>query len=240
MNQHDDVELHAYIDSELTEKERAEFLLSIQKDAELARDACALRHLKEQVQLAYANPPGEIKSTKAIPTNSRLAIAASFIMLAFGLIGGWFMGNSAVTPDRMVLLDPQGRGQAPATANSGETRIVFHLTNPDQTLAGELLNDVEQMLTAYEKDNKLLRVEIVSHGEGMDLLREKLSQHKSRISQMANRFTNLTFVACQNTIQRMSIDQGVEITVLPEAQIIDSGVSHVVKRQKEGWSYIRV
>lgn len=239
MKSHDDVELHAYVDGELGEAERAEFLLSIQQDAELARDTCALRHMKEQVQLAYQNPPDANKTKNISPANSRLVLAASLLMLAIGLIGGW-LGNGAVNTDRMVLLDPQGRGQAPAVPDSGETRIVFHLTNPDQTVAGELLNEVEQMLTAYEKDNKLLRVEIVSHGEGMDLLREKLSQHKGRISQLANRFANLTFVACQNTIQRMSVDQGVEITVLPEAQIIDSGVSHVVKRQREGWSYIRV
>lgn len=240
MKQYDDVELHSFVDDELSQTERADFLQSMQQNPELAREVCTLRHLKEQVQLAYAHPPVTVPTKTTRKGRSSLAIAASLVMLAVGMLGGWFLGNGTIHPDRMVLLDPQGRGQAPAIPNSGETRIVFHLTNPDQTLAGELLNDVEQMLKAYEKDNKLLRVEIVSHGEGMDLLREKLSQHKTRISQMANRFANLTFVACQNTIQRMSIDQGVEITVLPEAQIIDSGVSHVVKRQKEGWSYIRV
>lgn len=239
MKPYDDVELHAYIDGELGETERTEFLLRIQKDDKLAREVCALRNLKEQIQLAYVNPPGQSQSKAANPGKPYLVVAASLMMLAVGLVAGW-LGNGAMHAERMVLLDPQGRSQAPAAVESGETRIVFHLTNPDQTVAGELLNEVEQMLTAYEKENKLLRVEIVSHGDGMDLLREKLSQHKAQISQLANRFANLTFVACQNTIQRMSIGQGFEINVLPEARIIDSGVSHVVRRQREGWSYIRV
>jgi hypothetical protein len=138
------------------------------------------------------------------------------------------------------MLDAGGRGQAPATAESPETRIVFHLTSPDQTEAGELLADVEQMLQTYERDGRPLRVEIVSHGEGLDLLRTRLSQHQEKIHRLSSVFENLTFVACQNTIDRVEISEGIEINILPDAEIIDSGVNHVVKRQKEGWAYIRV
>ncbi len=98
--------------------------------------------------------------------------------------------------ERVVVLDPDGRGQAPAIASDGETRIVFHLTNPDQTVAGELLDDVEAMLAAYQADGRPLRVEVVSHSDGLGLLRERLSQHKARIHQLAGRYANLTFVAC--------------------------------------------
>ena len=110
----------------------------------------------------------------------------------------------------------------------------------EETKAGELLADVEQMLQAYERDGRPLRVEIVSHGEGLDLLRTRLSQHQEKIRRLSSVFENLTFVACKNTIDRVEVSEGIEINILPDAEIIDSGVNHVVKRQKEGWAYIRV
>ena len=85
-----------------------------------------------------------------------------------------------------------------------------------------------------------MRVEIVSHGEGLELLRTRFSKHQKTINKLARKFDNLTFVACKNTIDRVEISEGIEITILPNVKITDSGVNHVVKRQKEGWTYIRV
>ncbi len=240
MTKNSDIDLNAYVDGELTPQERVRVLEAIQQDAALAREVCELNNLKSQLQLAYANPPGIAACKVARVSRHWLTLAASLLMLAVGLLGGWLAGNESQTQDRLVVLDPEGRGQAPAAANSEETRIVFHLTTPDQTAAGELLDDVEQMLAAYEADGKPLRVEIVSNGEGLAFLRERLSHYKERIHQLAQRYKNLTFVACKNTIQRLEVKQGIEVEIVPEAEIIDSGVSHVVKRQKEGWSYIRV
>ncbi len=96
------------------------------------------------------------------------------------------------------------------------------------------------MLLAYRSEGQPLRVEVVSHSDGLGLLRERLTQHKARIRQLARRFSNLTFVACQNTIDRLRVEQGIEVRLIPDAEVIDSGVSHVVNRQREGWSYIRV
>lgn len=236
----DNSTLHAYVDGELSEAERAELLEAITQDAELAREACALGNLKQQVQLAYTNPPGSTPCTLTPGKTPWRAIAASVLMLAVGLLGGWLLSDKYAATQRFVVLDAGGRGQAPATADSQETRIVFHLTNADQTLAGELLDDVEHILRAYQHDGKPLRVEIVSNDGGLSLLRARLSQHKQRISRLASLYGNLTFVACKNTIERMQVSEGIEIRILPEVEIINSGVNHVVKRQREGWAYIRV
>lgn len=240
MSNRDEIEINAYVDGELTPEERLEMLEALRNDPELAREACELNNLKSQLQLAYANPPGlsACKVTRRGP--SWLTMAASVLMLAVGLLGGWVAGNEQVSPDRLVLLDPDGRGQAPAAADSKETRIVFHLTTPDQFAAAELLDDVEQMLDTYKQEGKPLRVEIVSNGEGLDFLRESLSMFKERIHDMSQHYANLTFVACKNTIDRARVQHGVDVQILPDAEIINSGVDYVVKRQQEGWIYIRV
>ena len=240
MRNNDELEINAYVDGELTPEERIEFLTAMRADPELLREACELTNLKSQLQLAYANPPGLAEATKAGKRSPWTALAAGAAMLAAGLFGGWTLGTAPGSSDRFVMLDADGRGQAPATAQSPETRIVVHLTNPDQAVAGELLDDVEHMLRAYQQDGQPLRVEIVSHGEGLDLLRSRLSEHRERISALSRTFANLTFVACKNTIDRVQVSQGIEVNMLPEAEVTESGVNHVVKRQKEGWTYIRV
>jgi hypothetical protein len=240
MSSSNDIDLNAYVDGELTPEERLEVLDALQHDSELAREACELNNLKSQLQLAYANPPGLSAGNIARRGPSLLTIAASIVMLAVGLLGGWLVGNEQAPKDRLVLLDPDGRGQAPATAESQETRIVFHLTTPDQFTAAELLDDVEQMLDTYKEEGKPLRVEIVSNGEGLDFLRESMSMFKDRIHEMSQRYANLTFVACKNTIDRVEVQHGVDVKIVPDAEIINSGVDYVVKRQQEGWIYIRV
>jgi intracellular sulfur oxidation DsrE/DsrF family protein len=240
MRKNDELEINAYVDGELSDEDRIEMLTAMRANPELAREACELTNLKSQLQLAYANPPGIDTCSAGQRRSPWTAIAASLVMLSAGLTGGWMLGHAPASSERFVVLDSEGRGQAPATAESPETRIVFHLTTPDQTEAGELLRDVEQMLKAYQRDGQPLRVEIVSHGDGLDLLRTRLSKHQDKIHELSSVFENLTFVACKNTIDRVEVSEGIEINIVPDAEIIDSGVNHVVKRQKEGWAYIRV
>jgi intracellular sulfur oxidation DsrE/DsrF family protein len=239
----DDLELNAYIDGELSQDQQAEMLEAMRETPELARRACELSQLKAQMRLAYANPPQPRRSSGSGHRGNWPAVAAGVALLGVGMISGWLM-HASVPGDgmaqRFVVLDPDGRGQAVAGAEDEDTRIVFHLTQADQAVAGELLDEVEHMLDAYEADGRALRVEVVSHSDGLDLLRERLSQHKGRIAAMAERYANLTFVACKNTIDRLRVEQGIEVRLIPGAEVIDSGVSHVVKRQREGWSYIRV
>ena len=245
MRSPNDMELNAYVDGELSADQEAEVLAAMRADPELARRVCELGQMKAQMRLAYAEPPGVADRSAGRGLQRRWhAVAAGLALLAVGLVSGWLLHAGAPAwqagAQRFVVLDADGRGQAPATAHSEETRIVFHLTDPDQAVAGELLDEVEGMLEAYGANGRNLRVEIVSHSDGLGLLRERLSQHKARIRQLAGRFDNLTFVACQNTIDRLRVEKGIEVELIPDAEVIKSGVSHVVKRQKQGWSYIRV
>ena len=240
----DELELNAFVDGELSADQQAELLDALRADPELARQACELGQLKAQLRLAYAHPPTPRRRVAAKTPMGWPAVAAALALLCVGTISGWLLHDRLpATPDaveRFAVLDPDGRGQAPAVAVNEETRIVFHLTSADQLVAGELLDEVEQMLLAYQHDGRALRVEVVSHSDGLNVLRQRLSQHQERVHELAQKFSNLTFVACKNTIDRLRVEQGIEVQLVPDAEVIDSGVSHVVKRQREGWSYIRV
>jgi uncharacterized protein len=244
MNTDHELDLNAFVDNELTPDQQAEFLEAMRRDPELAREVCAVGRMKAQLRLAYADPPAPQRASPRNAASGWRPLAAGVALLAVGLAGGWLMhGSSVATPDaaqRFVVLDPAGRGQGPAQSGFEETRIVFHLTNADPGVAGELLDEVENLLLAYAADRRPLRVEVVTHSDGLDLLRRSLTVYEERIHRLARAFDNLTFVACKNTIDRLRVERGIEVDLVPDAEIIESGVSHVVERQRQGWSYIRV
>lgn len=230
-------ELHALVDGELPPAQQAALLDALRQDPELAREACELRQLKAMVQAAY---PLEEPPKPAAPARAGRGFAAAAIALALiiGGTAGWQL-RPAAQQDRLVVLDHQGRGQAPATAESDETRIVVHVTGDDMRNAGDLLDEIEGLLTAYQQEGKPLRVEVVSHGKGLALLREGLSTQKDRIRDLSREFSNLTFVACLNTMERLRVEKGIEVQLVPEAEVTRAGIARVVKRRREGWTYIK-
>lgn len=236
-----DNDLHAFVDGELPADRQAELMAAIEADPAMARRVCELRHLKAQVRLAYELPNSS--SQQAEPTRKGTtwgAIAAGLMIALLSGLSGWLLHPADATQERLVVLDQNGRGQAPAVAENGETRIVVHLTNPSMTVAADLLNEVESLLLAYEEQDRPLRLEVISNGPGLALLRERLSTHQGQIRALAQNHPNLTFVACLNTINRLRVDKGIEVRLLPDAEVTRSGVSRVVKRQREGWTYIKV
>ncbi len=56
---------------------------------------------------------------------------------------------------------------------------------------------------------------------------------------MLREYDNLQFVACQNTIDQLKRDRGVTARLLPGVIVTDSGVAEIMRRQREGWVYIR-
>ena len=47
------------------------------------------------------------------------------------------------------------------------------------------------------------------------------------------------FSACNNTRQNMEKAEGREITIVPDATIVPSGVVQLMELQEQGWSYVR-
>ncbi len=242
MDNHD---LHALLDNELSPADKLALIDRLQHDDYRRNELCELRNLKEMVKTAYDDIALPETKENAL-TNStggwtRLRVAAASIAASLILVfTAVFTGQLGSEPSRLVLLDPEGKGARPALPGDKEMRIVFHVSGHDPDSSEEILREVESMLTSYGAQGKKLRIEIVAHGKGLAMLREKLSTQKQKIAELSKHFPNLTFVACMNTVKRLRVEQGVIVNLIPEAIPIHSGVAHVVKRQQEGWIYIQV
>jgi intracellular sulfur oxidation DsrE/DsrF family protein len=83
-------------------------------------------------------------------------------------------------------------------------------------------------------------VEVVINGEGLNLVRTDVTAFADRIARMQKQYGNLVFAACQNTMERLKREQGIDARLLPGVTVIDSGVAQLMRRQQQGWAYIRV
>ena len=57
---------------------------------------------------------------------------------------------------------------------------------------------------------------------------------------MQQKYPNLVFVACQNTIDRLNKEHGIRAQLIEGVMVIDSGVAQIMRRQQQGWAYIQV
>ncbi len=236
-----DETLNSLVDNEFPTAERAELLAYLQIDEASKQRVCEIRNLKDRVKTAYNDIPQPFKNPdKKLSKSGSYSIAASFLA-GLVVIGLAFFGyQSNLTAQRLVMLDPDGRGQQLSQNNIEEMRVVFHVSNSTRLNADELLDDIESLLQQSIQENQRVRVEVVAHAAGLDLLRERLSTQKPRIAEMSKQYPELTFVACMNTVARIKREQGIEVKLISDAVATLSGVAHVVMRQQQGWLYIQV
>ncbi len=132
-----------------------------------------------------------------------------------------------------------GALMAPALAQETVHRIAFHMDTNDPALMNLTLNNVKNVTSYYEDIGESVEIEVVAYGPGLHMLRADTSPVAARVAAMALEIEGLTFVACGNTLRKMSQGAGREIELLEEAVVVPSGVVQLVMRQEQGWAYIR-
>ena len=95
------------------------------------------------------------------------------------------------------------------------------------------------MLAEYRSKGEPVLVEVIANGGGVKLLGPDTPAIAERIAHLSASYDNLSFAACRNTIEQLQLTEGARIQLLPEVKLIDSGVVEVIRRQRDGWAYIR-
>ncbi len=226
--------LNSFVDRQLTSEERQEILYRLKQDRKLSDRVCELQHLKEMTRLAYDDiPPSKLPKRIAGERDSWPRMAAAALIFGLGLLLGmiglpqWSGGD-----DRSGLA-----ASTPADAHT--TKVLVHLSSADPQAALNTLGNLEQMLADYRKRGEPVRVEVIANGDGIKLLGPGTPAIAGRIAALTREYDNLSFAACRNTLEQLQLTEGRHIRLIPQVRLIDSGVVEVIRRQKEGWAYIR-
>jgi hypothetical protein len=128
-------------------------------------------------------------------------------------------------------------GALPATKK--QHRVAVHMNSKDSVAVTLALNNVANLFDFYRQQGEQIEIRIVTHGPGLNILREDSSPVKDRLISMRRDHSGLTFAACANTKRNMEKEEGKPVPIMPMAQIVPSGVVELVVLQEKGWSYLR-
>ncbi|HJW80734.1 MAG TPA: hypothetical protein VJ396_00695 [Acidiferrobacterales bacterium] len=124
--------------------------------------------------------------------------------------------------------------------DNAQTKVLIHLARDDVEQLRQALDDIEGLLKHYRETRQSAHVEVVVNGKGLELVRTDTSAFAGRIQRLQREYDNLTFAACQNTIDRLAREQGIIVRLLPGVITIDSGMAEIMRRQNQGWTYLQV
>lgn len=232
--------LNAFVDDQLDGAEKSQTFDAVEHDDELKERVCELRGLKERIRHAYEQPPtrdrSEVKGLRV--RASHLQALAACLLLCIGTASGWFAHTwTGLGGDREMtrLLQSVQRNEVGVEPQ----KIIVHVGSSNPVRLKTALDETESLLDSSRKSGRKLQVEIVANGGGVDLLRAGVSPYARRIGLMQEKYPNLGFLACGQTIQKLQ-DKGVDVKLLPHTGVASSAVDQITLRLKQDWVYIRV
>ena len=224
--------INAFVDDQLTPEEKSQVYARLSGNEALSRQICELRKTRDLVQLAYKELPMPAQTKVKLSAGRKIGLGvAAGLTLIVGGIAGWFLHQPSVNPVVAVAQNLPG-DDTPA-------KVLIHVSDGHAEHLKMVLDDVEDLMRYYQNTHQKARVEVITNGEGLGLVLSGISPYAERVRHMQKQYEGLTFVACQNTIERFQQELGITAKLLPGVVVIDSGVAQIMRRQHQGWAYIQ-
>jgi intracellular sulfur oxidation DsrE/DsrF family protein len=110
-------------------------------------------------------------------------------------------------------------------------RAVFQVTDNDPARWNMVLNNMANLREGVGSEG--VEIELVAFGPGLLMLTAD-SSVKKRVAEALK--DGVTISACQNTMRSMKFTPA---DMLPDIGYVPAGVVEVMKKQQQGWAYIR-
>ncbi len=114
---------------------------------------------------------------------------------------------------------------------AAKNRALFQVTDNDPARWNMILNNMINLREGVGGEG--VEIELVAYGPGINMLKAD-SPVKARIADALKSGSKVD--ACQNTMHGMKL---VPADMLPEIGYVPSGVVEVMRKQQQGWAYIR-
>jgi intracellular sulfur oxidation DsrE/DsrF family protein len=116
-------------------------------------------------------------------------------------------------------------------AQDKPVKIVFDVTSDNTKVHGTTIRHVKAMSQAYP-DSKF---EVVMYSGAMDMVLKGKSSVETDMEELAKN-ENVSFVICEGTMKRYQVDTS---QLIPGVTTVPDGILEIIKRQAEGWGYIK-
>ena len=127
---------------------------------------------------------------------------------------------------------------APALAE-GPHRLALQISDNDAEKMNAVLSVAANVSKYYSEKGEEVEIQIVAFNAGLHMLRLDTSPVKTRLASFTKGMPNVTFKACQNTIDAMARNEGKPIPILDGAEHVTAGVVTLIELGEKGWTIVR-
>ncbi|HZE62166.1 MAG TPA: hypothetical protein VE085_16635 [Burkholderiales bacterium] len=114
---------------------------------------------------------------------------------------------------------------------AGKQRVIFQVSDNDPGKWQLALNNARNVQADLGEEN--VEIEIVAYGPGLNMLKAESKVAGGLAGALDN---NVGLIACENTMQNTKVPRD---DMYGGVAFVMAGVTHIMKRQREGWAYIR-
>ena len=128
---------------------------------------------------------------------------------------------------------------APPALAEGTHRLALQISDNDAEKMNAVLNVAANVSKFYSEKGEEVEIQIVAFNAGLHMLRLDTSPVKTRLASFTKGMPNVTFKACQNTIDAMARNEGKPIPILDGAEHVTAGVVTLIELGEKGWTIVR-
>jgi len=122
-------------------------------------------------------------------------------------------------------------GASSQTVAAPKNKVVFQVSDKDASKWNLALNNAKNVQESFGADK--VAIEIVVYGPGIGMLKAD-STASNRVAEAIK--SGVQVVACENTMTALKLTKE---DMTPAISYVPAGVVEIMKRQGEGWSYVR-
>ena len=115
-------------------------------------------------------------------------------------------------------------------AQQSPHRIVWEINAKDTSVHSALFRQINNVLA--EAPNT--QIEVVFHGNAILVATSDSSLHLEKLKRDMQR--GVSFAVCNNSMRRLKVEPS---RIVPGVTIVPVAILELVKRQEQGWSYIK-
>jgi intracellular sulfur oxidation DsrE/DsrF family protein len=127
---------------------------------------------------------------------------------------------------------------APASATE-KHRLALQISDNDPAKMNAVLNVAANVSTYYSEKGEEVDIEIVAFNAGLHMLRDDTSPVKPRLKSFKQGMPNVSFMACENTLEAMTRTEGKEPPLVENATRVKAGVVTLIELGEKGWTIVR-
>jgi len=127
-----------------------------------------------------------------------------------------------------------------ASANAMEKhKLALQISDNDPAKMNAVLNVAANVSKYYSDKGDEVEIQVVAFNAGLNMLRADKSPVLDRLKSFRQGMPNVSFDACENTLETMTRREGKEPPLVENTTRVKAGVATLIELGEKGWIIVR-